>query len=90
MTSLLRGKDLGVERERGLRTTGEDKRVSGTECVSNLPVGEVEAQWRFAAGMSRGRQRFFETESSYGLVDSCNLGLSFHESDTMGLGEGCV
>lgn len=86
MTSLLRGKDLGVERERGLRATGKDERVNGTERVHNLPVGEAEVQWRFAAGMSCGRWRFFETELSYGLVGSCNLGLPFDGLDTMGIG----
>ena len=93
MTSLLRGEDLGVERERGFRTTGEDKCVGGTEYVRNLPVEEAEVvQWRFAAGMSCGRQRFFETELSYGpgLVDLCNLGLSFDGLDTKCVGEGCV
>jgi hypothetical protein len=88
--SLLRGEDIGVERERGLRTTGEDKCVSGTECVRNLPVEEAEVQWRFAAGMSCGRRRFFEADSSYGLVDLCNLGLSFDGFDTSCVGEGCV
>ena len=64
MTSLLRGEDFDVERERGLRTTGEDKQVSGTECVRNLPVREAEVQCRFAAGMSCGRRRLFDTELS--------------------------
>ena len=87
MTRLLRGKDLGVERERGLRITGEDERVNATECVHNLLVGEAEAQWRFASGTSCGRQRFFETELSYGLVGACDLGFSFDGSDTINIGE---
>ena len=87
MINLLRGEDVGVERERGLRTTGEDKRVSGAECVGNLQVEEAEVQWRFAAGMSCGRWRFFEAESSYGLVDLSNLGCSFDGLDTKCVGE---
>ena len=87
MTSLLCAKDLGVERERGLRITGKDERANGTECVHNLLVGEAEVQWRFASAMSCGRRRFFETELSYGLIGSCNLGLSFDGLDRMGIGE---
>ena len=89
MTSLLRGEDLDIERERGLRTTGEDKGMSGTGCVGNLLMREAEVQWRIVASMSCGRRRFFETELSYGLVDSCNLGLSFDTSDKKCVG-GCV
>jgi hypothetical protein len=80
MTSLLREEALGVERERGLGTTGEDTRVSGTERVRNPLLGEAAAQWRFAAGRSCGRRRFFNTELSCDLADSSDLWLSFDES----------
>jgi hypothetical protein len=43
MTSLLRGEDLGVERDRGFWTTGEEKRMSGAKCVRNPSVGEEAA-----------------------------------------------